>query len=101
VDEAASGEKLSSIVAGIRAAGADVMAHGSLKTAPKGYPRDHPRVELLRFKGLAAWKDWPAGPWLETPEVLEMVRGFLRDAAPLNEWLEKYVGPSTLPARRR
>jgi uncharacterized protein (TIGR02453 family) len=101
VDEAASGEKLSSIVAEIRAAGADVMAHGSLKTAPKGYPKDHPRVEFLRLKGLAAWKDWPAGPWLGTPEALERVRGFLRDAAPLNEWLEKYVGPSTLPAQRR
>ena len=79
----------------------DVMAHGSLKTAPKGYPKDHPRVEFLRLKGLAAWKDWPAGPWLGTPEALEKVRGFLRDAAPLNEWLEKYVGPSTLPAQRR
>ena len=64
-------------------------------------PKDHPRVEFLRLKGLAAWKDWPAGPWLGTPEALAKVRGVLRDAAPLNEWLEKYVGPSMLPAQRR
>ena len=36
----------------------------SLKTAPKGYPKDHPRIELLRYKGLIAWKEWPAGAWL-------------------------------------
>ena len=33
-----------------------------LKSAPRGYPKDHPRIELLRHKGLTAWKEWPAGP---------------------------------------
>ena len=32
-----------------------------LKTAPKGYPKDHPRIELLRYKGLVAWQQWPPG----------------------------------------
>jgi len=42
-----------------------------------------------------------AGPWLGTPEALERVRGFLRDAAPLNEWLEKYVRPLDAAGQRR
>lgn len=27
-----------------------VMQNGVLKTAPRGYPKDHPNIELLRFK---------------------------------------------------
>ena len=37
-----------------------------LKTAPRGYPKDHPRIELLRYKGLITWRTWPPGPWLGT-----------------------------------
>ena len=33
---------------------------------PKGYPKDHPRIELLRYKGLTTWREWPAGAWLGT-----------------------------------
>ncbi len=28
----------------------------ALKTAPKGYPKDHPNLELLKFKDFIAWK---------------------------------------------
>ena len=59
-----TGEDLVGIVDGMRAAKVDVTGHHALKTAPKGYPRDHPRIDLLRNKGLIAWKDWPAGAWL-------------------------------------
>ena len=44
----------------------DVHGTDALKTAPKGYPKDHPRVELLRNKGLVAMKQWPAAAWLGT-----------------------------------
>lgn len=101
VDDQASGEQLASLVEAMREKGVDVMSHDSLKTAPKGYPKDHPRVEFLRYKGLAAWRDWPAGPWLGTPEPLQRIVGFLADAAPLNEWLDQYVGASTMPPQRR
>ena len=40
--------------------GIEISAHDTLKTAPKGYPKDHPRIELLRYKGLIAWREWPA-----------------------------------------
>ena len=56
-----TGEELVGIVDGMRAAKVDVTGHHRLKTAPKGYPRDHARIELLRNKGLIAWRDWPAG----------------------------------------
>ena len=96
-----SGKRLTSLVAKARAAGLDVTAHDELKTAPRGYPKDHPRIELLRYKGLISWREWPAGAWLGTKKAKERVAEFFRLSRPLNEWLRTNVGPSTLDERRR
>lgn len=96
-----SGEKLAGLVAEARAAGLDVTAHEVLKTAPRGYPKDHPRIELLRLKGLITWRDWPAGAWLGTRRAKDRVVEFLTLSRPLGHWLRTSVRPSTLPERRR
>ena len=88
VADDASGAKLAAIVAEARQAGLDVTAHDTLKTCPKGYPKDHPRVDLLRHKGLIAWRQWPAGAWLGTPAAKTRIVDFLHAAAPLNAWLD-------------
>ena len=92
-----TGEELAAIVAGIRKDGCDLIGHGMLKTAPKGYPKDHPRIELLRYKGVAAWREWPAGAWLGRATAKNRLVDFLRSCRPLNEWLATNVGPSALP----
>ena len=94
------GVKLVDLVASARAAGLDVAGHEVLKTAPRGYPKDHPRIELLRYKGLITWREWPTGAWLGTRRVKTRVDEFLRLSKPLSEWLQRYVGPSNLPERR-
>jgi uncharacterized protein (TIGR02453 family) len=96
-----AGDNLDDLVADARAAGLEVTGHEVLKTAPRGYPKDHPRIELLRFKGLITWREWPAGPWLGTRRAKTRVVEFFRLAEPLNEWLQTHVGPSTLSERRR
>ena len=78
-----------------------MTAHVSLKTAPKGYPKDHPRIDLLRMKGLITWKQWPPAAWLTTRKVKDRVVEFLEASKPLNAWLHRHVGPSTLPERGR
>lgn len=95
------GKELETIVAKARAAGLQAQGHDMLKSAPKGYPKDHPRIELLRYKGLITWKDWAAGAWLGTRKAKDRVVGFLEASKPLNGWLRNNVGPSTLPDRRR
>jgi uncharacterized protein (TIGR02453 family) len=92
VDEDCSGSQLEKLVADIRAHGIEVAGHELLKTAPKGYQPDHPRIELLRCKGLIAWIQWPVEPWLATAAAKERVTGFLAVAGPLNEWLGRHVG---------
>lgn len=96
-----SGKKLVGLVAKARAAGLEVTAHDVLKTAPRGYPKDHPRLELLRHKGLITWREWPAGAWLGKRRAMDRVVEFFRLSKPINGWLRAHVGPSTLPERRR
>lgn len=91
VDAPKSGAELVKIVAALHDGGYETMAHEVLKTAPKGYPKDHPRIELLRYKGVAMMKSWPTAAWLGTRKAKERVVTTLRAAVPLNEWLIRNV----------
>ena len=61
VDDDRTGKELEKLVKTLEKAKIEVTGHDSLKTAPKGYPKDHPRIDLLRQKGLIAWKHWTPG----------------------------------------
>ncbi|WIM99300.1 DUF2461 domain-containing protein [Actinoplanes oblitus] len=90
-----TGTELTAVIAGIERAGIGVRGHGSLKTAPRGFPKDHPRVELLRHKGLTTWQEWPPAAWLGTAAAQKRIVGFLRGSLPLRHWLDENVGPQT------
>jgi uncharacterized protein (TIGR02453 family) len=100
VDDATGGE-LQKIIAEVEGHRIDVSGHDTLKTAPKGYPRDHPRIDLLRNKGLVAWKEWPVAAWLGTAAAKKRVVDFLLATHPLSEWLTHNVGRTTMEPRER
>jgi uncharacterized protein (TIGR02453 family) len=92
-----TGPDLVGIVGQLTAKKIEVAGSSSLKRAPKGYPPDHPRVDLLRHKDLIAWRHWPAAAWLHTAGAKRRVVDFLRAASPLQDWLDEHVGPSAAP----
>jgi uncharacterized protein (TIGR02453 family) len=87
-----TGPELERITAEIEKAGITVHGHGVLKSAPRGYPPDHPRIGLLRYKGLTAWREWPVEPGLETASAKDRLTDFLRTSLPLVAWLNEKVG---------
>jgi uncharacterized protein (TIGR02453 family) len=93
VDRETDGAQLVMLLEQLRAEGLEVGGGQALKSAPRGYPQDHPRIELLRYKGLICWRHWPVAPWLHTAAAKDKVAGFLRTTAPLHQWLEQHVGP--------
>jgi uncharacterized protein (TIGR02453 family) len=93
VDDETRGARLAELVERLRGEGLQVGGGQTLKNAPRGYPSDHPRIGLLRYKGLICWRQWPAAPWLGTTKAKDRVVGFLRTAAPLHQWLDQQVGP--------
>jgi uncharacterized protein (DUF2461 family) len=90
------GEALQEVVEAARATGLSITAASTLATAPRGYPRDHPRIELLRMKGLVTWQEWPVQPWLATAASRDRIVAVLRASIPLVRWLDTHVGASTM-----
>ena len=96
-----SGAAIEKLVNAVTAKGIEVSAHDTLKTAPKGYPKDHPRIELLRMKGMITWKQWPIASWVGTAKAKDRILEVLHAAKPINAWLDKHVGPTTMSMERR
>jgi uncharacterized protein (TIGR02453 family) len=92
VDDADTGKQLEAIVATLQDDGYEVGAREVLKTAPKGYPKDHDRIDLLKQKGIVMSKSWPVGAWLGTKKAKERVVAALEAARPLNAWIARNVG---------
>ncbi len=86
-----AGAELEEIIAVIEKADITIHGHGALKSAPRGYPADHPRIALLRYKGLTAWRQWQVEPWLETAAAKDRVISFLRTTRPLCAWLTDHA----------
>jgi uncharacterized protein (TIGR02453 family) len=96
VDDPTSGPEVEAIAAELEGAGYTLGAMSELKTAPRGYPRDHPRIGLLRRKGLMAYRSFDPAAWLSTPGALDRVVDTWRGGGELNRWLSTHVGPSQL-----
>ncbi len=102
VADDAAGPGLVEAAAAAEEAGLE-LAGPSLRTAPRGYSRDHPRIEMLRRKALIAGRRLPGADGMGRDAALEHVGGSWRAAGPMNAWLDEFVGPSAVPpeARRR
>ena len=93
VDDEATGPEVSDLVADLRANGFDIEGE-ELKTKPRGYDADHPRIDLLRCRSLMAVRLFGTPGWLASPQALTEVRRAWRQVTPLNEWVAANVGPA-------
>ncbi|MBO0776477.1 MAG: DUF2461 family protein, partial [Actinobacteria bacterium] len=91
-----TGAALVDVIAALQEQDIGVQGRESLKKAPRGYPADHPRADLLREKGLYAWRQWAVEPWLGTSAARTEIAGFFAAVRPLTDWLAQHVGPSAL-----
>ena len=70
-----------------------------LKTKPKGYAADHPRIDLLRMTRLIFTRSYDDERLLASRKALDVVRRDWRAIAPANEWLADHAGPEEDPGR--
>jgi uncharacterized protein (TIGR02453 family) len=96
VADTRKGPKLAAVVEALRTMKYNVDARESLKRVPRGIDPEHPRAELLRMKGMHAGRAFGAPRWLGTAGALDRITKVWRDAKPVNTWLDRHVGPSTL-----
>ena len=86
IDDDRTGPALESLVAALEASGWE-RGGDLLKTAPRGYDKDHPRIGLLRHRSLTLSRSYGFPPEVHTPELLEWVRRDWREGRPLMEWI--------------
>ena len=69
-----------------------VRSGDRLKTAPRGWPADHPRIDLLRHRSLAMGRSYGFDEVIHTPALLTEVRRDWRAARPFVEWVARATG---------
>jgi len=86
IDDDGHGSDLEAIVADLTGAGWE-LGGDRVKTAPRGYDVDHPRIELLRHKSMFLGKEHGFAPYIHTAELADRVRADWRAATPFVDWV--------------
>ncbi len=81
-----SGPALKRILTKLEKAGFEIGGD-RLKTSPRGFDADHPRIELLRHRSLTVGHWIGFEPVVHTPELLDLVRDDWKALRPLVEWI--------------
>jgi Conserved hypothetical protein (DUF2461) len=93
------GPELPGLVAEAEKAGLELWGE-SLVTTPRGYPKDHARIELLRRRSLSLGATLGFGHGISATDGLRFVNRTWRATAPVTGWLDVHVGASILPVDR-
>ncbi|MGH3860200.1 DUF2461 domain-containing protein [Actinokineospora sp.] len=91
VAEEIHGERLRSILATLKRAGWEIKGD-QLKSAPRGYDKDHERIDLLRYRSVYAVRVWEPDDVLHERACFDRVRKAWRQLRPFNEWARDHVG---------
>jgi uncharacterized protein (TIGR02453 family) len=91
IAEELHGPAFEQMVNKLRRTGWEILGQ-QLKTKPKGYEADHPRIDLLKHKSLYAARTWEPADFLHERECFTRVRKAWRELRPLNEWARDHVG---------
>ena len=62
-----------------------------LKTKPRGFEADHPRIDLLRHKSLTVGRSLGFEPVIHTATLLDEVRKDWRAIRPVSEWIAEHA----------
>jgi uncharacterized protein (TIGR02453 family) len=98
VDTELHGEALEKILAKLRRAGWEIRGD-RLKSKPRGFDADHPRLDLLRYRSVYAIRVWEPDDVLHERGALDRVKKAWRQLREFNDWARDRVGPSELPRR--
>lgn len=88
------GAELAHIIAEIQGAGDYTVEGEQYKRVPRGYPADHPRSHLLRYKGLHVSSPQLDREVMLTPQCVDVLFRHCQTMAPLQRWLVRLENDS-------
>lgn len=92
VDDDRLATGLERVLAQLEQAELSPMTDDALRTAPRGYPIDHPRIDLLRLKRLAVGGEDAPADWMWRPDAFEIISESWRSVSVWCTWLADNVG---------
>jgi uncharacterized protein (TIGR02453 family) len=92
ISDEAHGAQLEGILKELEASGWEVGGE-TLKTAPRGYDVEHPRIALLRHKSLTVGREYGFDPVIHSADLVERVRDDWRATTPLLDWVAAHGTP--------
>jgi uncharacterized protein (TIGR02453 family) len=91
VDDERRGAALATLIMKLAKQGWEIRGE-IMKTTPRGFAADHPRVELLRHKSIYAVRVFEPDDVLHERGTFDRVRTGWRQLRPFNEWAADHVG---------
>lgn len=86
IDDERTGRELEKIVDRIAKRGWEIGGD-RLKTKPRGYDIEHPRIDLLRHRSLVVSRSLGFEPVIHSPALVDTLREGWRELRPLVEWV--------------
>jgi len=86
IDRESDGESLAAIVADLTTQSFRIDG-AELKRTPAPYAPTHPRADLLRRKGLSAWRETTNAGLISSPALMEFCEETFSALLPLHAWL--------------
>ncbi|MFT3716069.1 MAG: DUF2461 domain-containing protein [Gordonia sp. (in: high G+C Gram-positive bacteria)] len=86
IDDDRFGPELEKILATLRRAGW-AIGGDRVKTAPRGWSLDHPRIDLLRHRSLTVMKSYDFEDVIGNPALADRIRTDWRQTTPLVDWV--------------
>jgi hypothetical protein len=90
VAQESTGRELDAILKALQGNGCE-LSGDVMKRNPRGYPADHPRSELLRYRSFSVTQPLGCDDWLHTPEAVDRVLASFAELRPLTSWLLEHA----------
>ena len=85
-----TGTELAKVLRSLKRKGFELGGE-TLKTTPRGYDADHPRIDLLRHKSMTLGKSYGFEPVIHTAELLDLVRKDWRSLRSFVDWVTQRI----------
>ncbi len=86
-----TGPELETILADLHSNSTYRIGGEQYKRIPRGFPADHPRADLLRYKGIYAYVETPHPREMFTAEFPDYCFRHYAELAPLHQWMKRLV----------
>jgi len=86
-------QSIRSVLTKLHAHSFELSTENALKSAPRGYAKDDPNIDLLRLKSLSLSAHFSPGPWLYSSDFLNRVQAGWQSLTPWILWLRSNLPP--------